>query len=312
MGNNDSKQWALKTGFPFENEIELLLKKLLPDSCNVTRNHEFETLNEEDETVIRSIDFLCTFKKGSKNIPLSDWNRSPSECVEINILLDAKFSMDEKYLFLPTSQSIKSKWPYLVPCIEEIEEEDDYREGVQYYRKDLVDFAKLPALPIASTGCKVKEINKERDSVTSAALQVVQGLTHLFEAKSSTLGKINGVHRYYLRNAHYFLPVVVTNSPLFLLKDNVTVHCVEKAENDDEFFKSCELIALQIPKTQQLIKSWDKAKKALSDNGQNGLVWQDGGLEYIPILFCTTKGLESFITNLVKQLDKLPEEPQKQ
>lgn len=307
MTIEDTKQWALATGFPFENDIECLLTEALAGlDYKLKRNYEFETINETGESVVRSIDFLCSYRKKSRNIPATNWNPSIDEGLEINVILDAKFSMNENYLFVPTLEDLSPKWPYLVPCAEE---KNYFDEKIQCFRKDLVNFASLPAVPIASQGRKVKELNKERDSVSSAVLQVVQGLMHLFENRAEKLGEASRRDYYRIKNAHYFVPLVVTNSPLYLLKKRAGVETVQKAKVDSEFLESSEAIALQIPKTQQLLKSWESAKIALGNSGGNSLLWQEGGIEHPHILFCTPNGLKSFVRDLQERLNNIPENP---
>lgn len=306
--NSDHKNWALMTGFPFENDVEAILQNLVVPELKFTlgRNREFDAVNEENEAVIRSIDFEFSFRKPSKNIPLRDWNRSVDESIEFNILIDAKFSSDEKYLFLPTLSDKHLKWPYLVPCVEG---DDHFDRKVRFFRKDLADFAALEGIPISSNGRKVKEIGKERDSVTSAVLQVVQGLSYVLEVRARALGETSKQDYSYTRSAHYFLPIVVTNSPLYLLKKGVGVELVENAKSEDVFFESFDLIGLEIPKAPNLIKAWEKAKQALVSSGRKSLVWEDSGVENLQIVFCTTKGLKKILNQLIVRFQAIRDIP---
>jgi hypothetical protein len=309
MTSTDPKQWALMTGFPLENDIESLLNEALSDlNLTMERNYEFETADESGESVIRSIDFLCSFKKKTWNIPLNNWRPSVDDGLEVNLLIDAKYSPDEKYLFLPVLQNRDAKWPYLVPCVVENDDDESFGREI-FFREDLVAFAALPNVRVASHGRKVKEISKERDSVTSAVLQVVQGLTHLFENRANALGEPSKRDYFRSKNAHYFLPIVVTNSPLYLLKKCVGIEAIGKAKNDAEYLETQEAVALQIPKTQQLLKSWNKAKQALSGGSGSALAWQEGGIEHPHILFCTPSGLKNFVRDLRKKFSNIPENP---
>jgi len=300
------REWALKSGFPFENETLQIINKCVPTS-SVIRNVEFETLNEERRPTIRSIDFAVSVSKDLRNIPASGWGRGQKEIAEVNFIVDCKYSSDESFLFTPSTRPIlrsERSWPHLVPMLIK----NNFGDDVKLHRKDLVNLAKIAEhIPIGGMGRKVKEQSRERDSVASAMIQVFQGLHEFIETKARTLGSTTTTDSNYGRNAYFFVPMIVTNAPLLLLKDQITPSDVEKAAKKDEFLSAVDAILVEMPDVFDVKEAWSRLKGVLSSSRKN-LGWNEQGITDGTILFCNPIGLESFVKSFISEFDKLPTE----
>ncbi len=307
MANRDLKkaqEWALKSGYPFENDVFSIISSIFGTSVKIERNIEFEARNEEREMSIRSVDFLCRLKKDSKNIPHPNWRRGVEECIELNLVIDAKFSIDESLLFTPTIGEKKYSFPSLIPVLTK----DSFREEVKICRRDFLEFSQLDGVPIAVGGRKVKEQSRERDSVASAVLQVCQGLAYFFKSEQSQIGGVAQSDSSYKRNAHFFFPVVVTNSPLLMLRPNIDVAKVDAAKSEDEIFEKLEMVALEMPQIPDLRIQWEELKNGLGRTANN-LAWHNSGVGEGIVLFMTPQGLQQFLKNIGDKFSNLKVEP---
>jgi hypothetical protein len=288
--------------------VNAVIQKNLGEHVQLSRGIEFRAINENGDPCIRSIDFEAKIQKATRNIPHNDWRRGATECAEITLVVDSKFSTDEHYLFEPSNRPKNHSWPYLIPALTD----DGWgRNDLKIHRKDLVSFGGISDIPLASSGKRVKEQSRERDSVASATLQVVQGLTHFFGDRALSLGDPTGPDSSYLRNAYYFIPIVVTNSPLLMLKKDVTVGAVDSSKDEREIIDELDLVCLELPNLFDLKESWNRARKALGQTQHKKLVWLDSGIEDGVILFATVDGLERYLGELRKKFDAISAEPQR-
>lgn len=299
-----AQEWALKSGYPFENDVNAILSSVFGDLLKIERNIEFEAKNEDGEMTIRSVDFLCRLRKESKNIPHPSWRRGTEECIEFNLVIDAKYTTDESFLFIPTLDKKKYSMPSLIPVLTK----DSFRDDVMIFRQDLLTFAKIEGIPTAGGGRKVKEQSKERDSVASAVLQVCQGLGYFFEQEQRHLGGVSKADSSYTRNAHFFLPIVVTNCPLLMLRSDIDLSKVEASKSEYEIFDRFEAVALELPQIYDLRKQWEKLKRGLGRTSNN-LAWHDSGVGNGMVLFLTPEGLRTFLNELSDKFANLKAEP---
>lgn len=305
-----AKDWAKRSGYPFENEVYSSIKNSFGEDADIIREIEFHTINEAGDPCIRSLDFACKLTKHSQNIPDVSWPRGDAERIEVNFLIDAKYMTDDHYLFMPSFSSRKHFWPYLIPTVTELGRTLIERP---IYRRDLVEFSQVGFIPVASNGRRISEQTRERDSVSSATLQVVQGLINFFQIQAEQLGKTNEQDPHYTRNVHYFIPIVVTNNPLYLLRKDIDLATLSRAQDESEFFQIHELICLEIPKIYDLKIAWENARLILNKSKKLNLSWVGSGLGDGLILFATLKGLQSFLSDMkcrFEQLKPNPETPQ--
>lgn len=301
------QEWALKSGFPFENDTLVLLNRHLPLST-VVRNTEFIAFNEDQKPAIRSVDFAVSQVKDIKNIPSSDWKRSSDEIVEIQLIIDCKYSKNDSYLFTPSTRPIsisERSWPFLIPKLKK----DRLGEHCNVYRNDLVTFAKVDTtLKVASSGRRVNEQTRERDSVASNLIQILQGAYHFIEKKAQTLGAVPESKTAYSRNSFFFVPIVVTNGPLLLLKDQLLVDQVEKSHTKDALVSDLDSVLVEMPDIYDLKESWEQLKNVLCHSKNHQLGWLENGLTSGQVLFCNLNGLDAFLTDLVGRFQKIPTE----
>lgn len=203
MSIENQKNWILSSGFPFENDILRIINSAAP-YAKTKRNVEFETQNSEGTLIIRSIDFHVELSRHLHNIPEADWHHSKNEFASVNFVIECKYSQEkEAYLFIPsesTNAKNKKKWPHLVPALKK----DRYGRETNIHRLDLIDFAIMPQnVHFAVTGRKVNEINKERDSVAAALLQVIQGTQYLVRQNISSLGQPSAEDEYFMTNSFF-------------------------------------------------------------------------------------------------------------
>ena len=296
----------MKSGYPFENEVLQALKGVLPGDVKITRNFEFQCRNQDGSPTIRSVDFLCAISKPTQNIPHRSWTRGREETVEFLFLVDAKYSMDETFLFTPSGAAPGSfSFPFLIPVLLKAEIGDH----VIIHRRDLVDLATVADAKLALGGRKVKEQSKERDSVASAALQIALGMTNVLTDLGAKLGSVSKTDSSYYRSAHVFVPIVVTNAPLLCMKAGVSRAEVEAATDDGAFFEEVDQVALEMPLIHDLVETWNSTKKLLGRSHNETLGWHKQGIEEGRILFCTLEGMKKAVAAMLAKLDALPTEP---
>lgn len=299
------QDWALKSGFPFENTILISINKIMPDS-KIARNMEFPTVNEEGNPTIRSIDFSVIISKEIKNIPHRDWSRGREEIAQVQFIIDCKYTTEESFLFTPSTKPVlrsERSWPHLVPTLIK----DSFGMECALNRKDLIALAKVSeAYNFAGSGRKVKEQTKERDSVTSALLQVLQGSQHLIKTSSLTLGAVAKSDSAYSRNSYFFIPIIVTNAPLLLLRESVTVDAVIGSKEKNEVFLEVDSILVEMPDIYDLKNSWTQLKNVLGKSRHDSLEWHEKGLTDGAVLFCNQAGLERFLNEFHASFKNLP------
>lgn len=295
MNNLKFKDWAYLSGYPLENEVEQILKRVCGQAA-IKRNIEFD-VNYPDGKIIRSIDFLVEIQKDSRNIPNYTWTRGRAEKIQLSILLDAKYSQDdERYMFIP-SENTDVSCPFLIPKLIK----DSFSMEVNHHRIDLIEFSKLEINKVASSGRKVKELTRERDSVTGTVTQMVQGLCYYLDKMSSTLGSTSHVDSNYGRDVFIFLPIIVVNAPLLVMEKGTLLNDIYKAQNESEIFDSEEIVALEMPKSQEIYLSWEQAKKSLNRSQNPILKWHEKGLGEGFILFANISGLEKLLTQTLEK-----------
>lgn len=302
------KEWSLKSGFPLENDTLISINEVLPTS-KIQRNLEFTTINENQRPCIRSVDFLVTVSKNARNIPHTSWTRSKNETVEINFIIDCKYTSDESFLFIPSTlrgTNLERWWPCLIPSLRK----NSYGDAINLHRSDLLSLAiHNSVLKVAGVGRKVKEQTKERDTLSDSIVQIVEGLTHVFQTKANSLGSISTEDSSYARNAYYFIPIIVTNAPLLLLHEQINESQVNNAARKEDLFQSLDSILVDLPNIYDLKNSWSSLEESLRSLNNN-LSWYKDGVGAGHALFCNLEGLNHFLRDINKKFENLSMEPE--
>lgn len=300
------KEWALNSGFPFENDVyNLILKKFPEASC--LREVSFLTSRNE-ENLIRSVDFLITLLKNTRNFGVN-YHRGISEKTQVKIVIDAKFTKDEYFIFMPSKRNDLSKgWPSLIPIRREYNYLDNGKTSKIVREPKLLELASIPKnIQIANGGKKVKEINNEKDraSVQEAQIQVLQAVEAIIQM--AWLSLPGSPQEILERNAMIHIPVIVTNAPLLVLKDHVTTELVKGSQSKEEIFSSVDQVVVEFPNNYEYTNSWNKLKSNFVGE-ERVIFWDIDRMECPYVYFCNLSGLESLFQHILDLVDKLPNE----
>lgn len=208
-------------------------------------------------------------------------------------------------MFIPSSiEKTNRTLPALIP---KLKEGYDGRK-LNVYRKDFLELLELKEyIPRAEIGRKVSEVNNERNSVTSNVFQIFQGLTSVISNLYGLIGTSSSNDRSYYRNTHIFIPIIVTNAPLIMVKDTVTVSSVEDSVNESDVSSYVHKVVLDYPNYFDVKKGWRDLKQKVISHNYRGLGWAEEGMESENILFCETEGLKDFLKELKIVFDNLKE-----
>tara|TARA_R110002072_G_scaffold534_6_gene3959 strand:- start:138230 stop:139165 length:936 start_codon:yes stop_codon:yes gene_type:complete len=296
------KEWILKSGFPLENEVLRKINQFFPTS-KIDREFEFQSISEDGSPNIRSLDFVVTLEKDTKNIPHRNWRRARDEKTTITLLIDAKYSQDEHLLFTPSYKKITERcWPSLIPMLCK----DEFNDDVTIYRDDFKDLSKiLTNIASAGAGRKVKEQSRERNSIASMALQSFQGLSNFLKVKTAEIGKTSDISSHYNRNAHFFFPIIVTNAPLLLIHDQITIKSIEDSNDISEVCSEKNHLILDMPNIYDLKEDWNQLKNAYVYSDQNKLKWLENTIIEGSVLVSSLSGLDYLLKEVKKAYDSI-------
>jgi hypothetical protein len=293
-GLDKQREWALKSGYPFENDVFELINRV--GGATTDREWQFLAKDEEGNRVHRSLDFRVTYSWNTCNIWHFSWPRGEYEKMRLQFLIEAKSTDSERFLFVPAEPNDVAfngvGFPALVPGW--LQGSQSLIRGHEELLNELRD---LGSWPKALAGRKVDDQKKERDSVSPALIQLVQGTLATIEMKEKKLGTVlDAVSPSPSRDISVFVPIVVTNAPLLVLKQGLSTKAIGAARDEKDIFTKVDklLVAqpniLGIKHEVQLILN--KIRVPRTDKG---LGWYEPNLTRFPLVFCTLEGLEDVI-----------------
>lgn len=287
----------MKSGYPLENDVARILSDLqFPD---ITRNVVYASKSEDGEPAIRSVDFRCSEALPTQTIPHPDWPRRNSEVASFTFIVDAKFSEDETFWFIPAEKRVPMEFPYLIPMLLS----NDYGRTIKLYRKEFVKAAQAPSKwLIASSGKKVKEQSKERNSLADYQVQMIGALQSIIEEESQALGQVNMSDSSYIRDVRIYIPIIVTNAPLYILNPVIGTDDVRKAKSSRDICTPIDRVVVAQPHFFHV----KEALKALSETiagtrSHPKLSWLPQDLTVFPVLFVNVKSLADVIQSFRDQ-----------
>lgn len=309
----DFKDWALKSGFPFENTVQQVIQKVLGSESFLARNCNFVIKNHEDKDAIRSLDFVCKIKKQSQNFP----NIRTQSSTEVSFLVECKYTSEEYFMFLPSTRVLDENvfWPSLIPGHRPDALEDE--EAYIFEQPSIKNLAKPSNdTKIAFNGRKVAELSGDRNSVTPMLLQVLQCTLDTIDNRLQELSYTTSMEK--KREAQIYIPIVVTSAPLLVLKPDVDVEKVSSSSQKDEIFTQEDSVYVEMPDLWDLQMDWIKIQSKIYDYNTYGKY--TGGNIKAPIkfpiirgtlhrnyvLFCNLKGLEKHLLFIKDNFEKVP------
>lgn len=303
------REWALKSGYPFENDVEEVIISVDGDNRSFIRPVTFKTTNEDGDIVIRSIDFMCTFGFDTKSIPSPDYGRGREERAYIKFLIDAKYAYAEIFWFVPAPKSdnnAKSHFPYLIPKLTE----DRWRDNLNIYRGEFVEVSSFPKdWAWALGGRKVKEQTKERDSLSDYQGQMTAALYDVVDKDSKRLGSTTVTNHHYSRDISIYIPIIVTNAPLYLLNEGVTVGKVNSSQSYTELCRIVDVLFVMQPDLFHVRNSFETLSQNISSIATNSLEWVPWDVTAFPIIFTNPKQLKVIMEFFVKKIKSIEPTP---
>jgi len=298
------KSWALKSGYPLENDVAKILSGFKRDRF-INRNVTFHAQNEDGEEAIRSIDFKFSFVRGTQTIPDAGWPQGRNEAALLTFLIDAKYSEDETYWFTPIDKGVNVSaisFPHLIPMFVG----DDYGREVKLYRSEFEIAAKvIPGWSMAGSGKKVKEQSKERNSLEDSQIQMMGALQAIVEEESHELGQPDKVDSSYSRKIHIYVPLIVTNAPLYILKQDLGSDEVDAASKTEQICSRVDRILVAPPHFFHVKEALRDLSAAIATHRglSTKLAWLPQDLTAFPILFANTNSLASVMNELLTEFD---------
>lgn len=307
----DLKKYALQSGYPLESEVSKILSRLMPFKTGyqeTLRNYPFETKDELNKPVIRSIDFFV--RKQYETTGLKDSSKAiPSRFVQVQFLIDAKFTTSDAWWFIPDEYGIgqTSFYPFLLPYRKN-ENSSDALDELAYLWGDFINLTETrPQVPWAHSGKKVgfsrkhNEQLNDRDSLSSHQIQLAQAMMSIAEKTLENYndGAIESTFPLY-QDPIIFIPLIVTNAPLFLLKQDVNISTVKKATVAAEFCTKESATYLSHPANASL-------QSKLHILSKNLRAAEAQGMKLYPSLFTSSSlivSLDTFEATITHYLDK--------
>lgn len=301
---NDLKKWALLSGFPLENDALKILQDSAGSSAAIERDIPFPGIDGDGKSHLRSIDFKCSVRKQLENFP---HYKNEVDIDNLHFIVDAKYTSDEdkqRCWFVPAVKPASDySFPYLVP---KARFKDAFGEGRFTMRKDLIEFASCgSSLRLASTGRKVSELKESRDSLAGYQVQILQATANfirqdyqrLNKADEST-GKVDGT-------AHFYIPIVVTNAPLFILRPGIVIADVDSAKRPDSICDEVDSVLVEAPNIRHLKDALvDLSRSTISQGSQ--LRWMPCEYEIAPTLFCRISAFKALVDGFISRFSALP------
>ena len=288
------KSWALKSGYPLENDVEAVLKGLVGEP-GIERDFEFSAKNEEGESAIRSVDFRCTFTFSGKTLP-GKW--SPGAAASIVFLIDAKYSEDETLWFVPSSAKRPQRFPHLVP----VATVKDYGMDVRVFSDSLTKAGDVPQeWAFSSGGRKVKEQSRERNSLADCQIQMVGAVHASIEADARLLGIPDARTSAYSHNASVYVPIVVTNAPMYLLNEGISSANVDSASTETEIAQKTDVVLVSQPNIFHVKEALGRLSQTINNLSNRNLTWVNQDLTAFPVIFSHVGSLKAVVEFLVGQ-----------
>ena len=296
------KEWALKSGYPFENNVAEIIFSIKSDPPSITRPITFYATTENGDTAIRSVDFMCTFGLDVKSIP--SWGRGREEKVYLKFLIEAKYSED-KFWFIPevkTSEQSVVHFPHLIPRLTK----DDFGDDVNIYRAEFESVSSCPKKwEWASSGRKVKEQSRERDSLADYQVQVTTAVHDILNKDLNKLGLRTPTNTYYSKDITIYIPIIVTNAPLYLLNEGVTVDKVNLSKIESDLCKIMDVLLVTQPHLFHIKNILRELSKNVSSVGRNSLRWVSCDMTLFPIIFTNPHKLKEIMEIFVKRVKSI-------
>ncbi len=300
----DLKKWALISGFPLENDVFKVLQSIANHTPIVERDVPFPATDDKGKDLIRSIDFKCSIQKPIENFPRFKGEKG---IVSLNFIVDAKYTSDKdkhRFWFVPSGKTAADLvFPYLVP---QARCKSDFGEVHYNSRKDLKGFASCPpTLRLASTGRKVSELNGERDSLVGYQVQALEATAHFIQEEYDELGKADSVTGGTANSTQFYIPIIATNAPLFILRAGINIEEVERAKNAKEICDDVDYLLVEAPNIHHLKAMLGSLTEKVRNHGSS-TKWLFPDFQVAPVVFCGISALKTLLESFVTQYDALP------
>lgn len=301
----DLKKWALQSGFPLENDVHAILQLVVAPEGAVEKDIPFESTDGEERSQLRSIDFKATISRPMEIFPSP---RGAIQPADLNFIVDAKFTLDEdknRFWFIPSAKNPQDfSFPFLTPQARVI---DGSNEARQSFRRELVQLAICPTeYRLASLGRKVSEIKDGRESLAAYQVQVLEAVAHFVRKHYLSLGKTDSTNEH-RGSPQVYIPIVVTNSPLFMLKDSITISQVLAATSETAICDSIDFVAVEAPNIHYVKEALRKLCSNVRDHGNHNLRWKYSELKIAPVIFCNLASLKALLESFVTRFKAISE-----
>lgn len=304
------KAFALNSGFPLENDVHDIVRQLsFTGNLEVIRPESFVTINEENEQVVRSVDFRVTLKNRMKTIPHSAFPiAGQDEGASITFLIDAKFTSSDAWWFIPEIPKAPPMYneffPFLLPVYSDTGANWD------------ISAKMLPAFEISSgwlratSGKKISiskknnEQQNDRDSLTQYQTQMNQAVLSRLNQQFGKIGIPTPPDNKYFHNIEVIFPIIVTNAPLYMMSTDISSKLIETSTSETQIAKQEQVLLLN----QQPIARIQQALRNLELNIENQksgkFSWKKTNTTDFPVFVVNIHSLGSLMTRLIQRFEQ--------
>lgn len=295
------KAFALQTGFPFENDLERILEKIPHQGTwSLRRNYAFPAL-DGDETKFRSLDFIASIE-----YPVGAFTpeqAKKTEVARIHFLVEAKYCESDRWWLTPRPWPLIRDWffPLLLPVADQ--------HGRNLFRSDgIVQAAPDPALTIVQSGRKISTAKAsegvDRDSLTGYQIQLIQGTTYFLSQRAQCIGELtqNGNSR--MSPIELFVPILVTNVPLSVLHERITVRSVAQSAKFEDLCSDHPFVLVGPPTIKALFDEVRSIMTKAYETSRHNLSWKKPEMPVFPTLFSSADHLPELLASLTKKFEE--------
>lgn len=295
------KQYVRHSGYPFENEIDKVLvrqaskiaNKGRPHDVFIRRGNDFPTIDEEGVPTIRSVDSLTRYTIPIDLVPSSAWGDDQT-FLHLNFLVDAKYTESSAWLFMPNHSRSAPSLPFIQP--------KGKLGNTESYRPELKELAKVKSDWINASGGKKVDTKRtkneqisDRDTLTGMQVQMIKAVL-------SEMGQMERIYSRTIKNkvpdAQFYIPIIVTNAPIFVVKSDITLKEVSDAISEEELCSQAQVLSLARPDLAQIssmIRSLDLTIQNCRENGLSLI----GGYSSSATLFVQQDAFEDVVSHFL-------------
>lgn len=163
-----------------------------------------------------------------------------------------------------------------------------------------------PDFRVASIGRRVSEFKGGRESLAGYQEQVLGALSSEIHKAHQQLGRQAAGRIYANNSAHFFIPIIATNAPLFMLRSAIVMDEIMHAKTPSTICEELDYLLVELPNLLhlklQLRRLYTNVK-----NHHNDFAWECPNFEHTPVVFCRIAALEGLVSMLISGFANLSE-----